>query len=53
MFGTLVISLPSNHEGGEVIVRHSKETKRFRTEDFEQSYISWLVSRPYRLGSVP
>ncbi|VUC31624.1 unnamed protein product [Clonostachys rosea] len=41
MFGTLVISLPSPHTGGDVIVKHCGEEKVFKTSQAEHSYISW------------
>jgi hypothetical protein len=44
MFGTLVIVLPSKHEGGEVRVTHAGETKIFESSifsDFGTSYAAW------------
>lgn len=47
MFGTLVVSLPSVHEGGELIARHSGDGKTFTTATnsaFQFNYIAWLVA---------
>ena len=44
MFGTLVIALPSKHEGGEVRVTHAGNTKLFETSqysEFDSSYLAW------------
>ncbi|KAK2047855.1 2OG-Fe(II) oxygenase superfamily protein [Colletotrichum somersetense] len=41
MFGTLVICLPSPHEGGDVVVKHAGQTKTFKTSKFEQSFACW------------
>jgi hypothetical protein len=46
MFATLVIALPSKHEGGEVRVSHAGQTEIFETSkysDFEASYLAWFV----------
>ncbi len=46
MFATLVICLPSQHEGGEVHVTHGKKKKIFKTaesSDFDFSYLCWFV----------
>lgn len=46
MFGTLVICLPSKHEGGAVHVRHGEETKVLETEktsEFDTSFIAWYA----------
>lgn len=41
MFGTLVICLPSAHEGGELVVRHRGSKMIFRTSDNQASYACW------------
>ncbi|KAK4187865.1 hypothetical protein QBC35DRAFT_463480 [Podospora australis] len=41
MFGTLVISLPSAHEGGDVIVQHGGKTKTFKISGTSLSSICW------------
>ncbi|KAK3400751.1 hypothetical protein B0T20DRAFT_152426 [Sordaria brevicollis] len=41
MFGTLVVSLPSAHQGGDVVVKHCGEKKTFKTSDTTQSFITW------------
>jgi hypothetical protein len=46
MFATLVIVLPSKHEGGEVRVTHSGNTKVFETSkfsEFDSSYLAWYA----------
>lgn len=46
MFATLVIALPSKHEGGEVRVTHGGQTKTFGTSkssEFDSSYLAWSV----------
>lgn len=41
MFGTLVISLPSAHQGGELVVKHCGEKQVFKTSAVAQSWASW------------
>ncbi|RDW69921.1 hypothetical protein BP5796_08318 [Coleophoma crateriformis] len=44
MFGTLVIALPSEHQGGQLVVTHLGQTKTFETSEvsaFEYSYLAW------------
>ncbi|KAK7409253.1 hypothetical protein QQX98_008563 [Neonectria punicea] len=41
MFGSLVICLPSAHQGGEVVLKHCGEKKIFKTSDFTQSIAYW------------
>ncbi|KAK4463495.1 hypothetical protein QBC42DRAFT_337508 [Cladorrhinum samala] len=41
MFGTLVICLPSAHEGGDVVAKHLGETKTFKTSIHQQSTVCW------------
>lgn len=41
MFGTLVICLPSAHQGGEVIVKHRHEKKILRSSKVAQGFMSW------------
>jgi hypothetical protein len=46
MFGTLVICLPSKHEGGEVHITHGGQRKVLRTADsseFKYTYLCWFV----------
>lgn len=46
MFGTLVVSLPSVHEGGELIARHNGDGKMFATATnsaFQFNHIAWWV----------
>ena len=41
MFGTLVISLPSAHTGGEVVVRHCGKKATYKTSEAYHSIIAW------------
>jgi hypothetical protein len=44
MFGTLVVSLPSKHEGGDVVATHKGESRTFSSSpgsDFGFSYAAW------------
>ncbi|EXJ60531.1 hypothetical protein A1O7_04684 [Cladophialophora yegresii CBS 114405] len=46
MFGTLVICLPSAHEGGELILSFNGETKSIETapnSEFAMSYAAWYA----------
>ncbi|KAI0148466.1 hypothetical protein GGR57DRAFT_505256 [Xylariaceae sp. FL1272] len=43
MFGTLVISLPSPHEGGDLVVKHCGSKKRYQTSSLDQSFICWYA----------
>ncbi|EON69319.1 hypothetical protein W97_08579 [Coniosporium apollinis CBS 100218] len=52
MFGTLVVCLPSKHKGGAVALRHKKQTKMFRTEDFKQSYAAWYSDVKHEVTEV-
>lgn len=61
MFGTLVVSLPSEHQGGAVVLKHQKDEYRFdsaRSSTFGTSFAAWYsdvfhevqkVSGGYRL----
>ena len=47
MFGTLVICLPSKHEGGEVRVSHGGQKKILDTaesSEFNYTYLCWFVA---------
>ncbi|PHH91119.1 hypothetical protein CDD83_1600 [Cordyceps sp. RAO-2017] len=41
MFGTLIICLPSAHQGGEVVLRHCGQKEVFKTSEAPQSFICW------------
>jgi hypothetical protein len=41
MFGTLVISLPSAHTGGDVVVKHRHEKKTLRSSEVELGFMCW------------
>ncbi|KAI0472942.1 hypothetical protein GGR56DRAFT_590546 [Xylariaceae sp. FL0804] len=61
MFGTLVVSLPSPHEGGQVLLKHHKKTGVFDSSEiplYHAGYAAWYsdvfhqvqkVTRGYRL----
>ncbi|KAL2410408.1 hypothetical protein ABEF95_000804 [Exophiala dermatitidis] len=61
MFGTLMICLPSSHQGGELVLTHNNDTIEFNTSptsDFDISYAAWYsdvlrdinpVTQGYRL----
>ncbi|OTA69482.1 hypothetical protein K449DRAFT_384422 [Hypoxylon sp. EC38] len=42
MFGTLVISLPSSHEGGDVIVTHKGYSRRYETSQHVMACAFWF-----------
>ncbi|KAI0148149.1 hypothetical protein F4776DRAFT_660322 [Hypoxylon sp. NC0597] len=42
MFGTLVISLPSSHEGGEVIVTHQGYSLKYETSRHDMASAFWF-----------
>ncbi|OTA97951.1 hypothetical protein M434DRAFT_26350 [Hypoxylon sp. CO27-5] len=42
MFGTLVISLPSSHEGGDVIVTHQGYSQRYETSRHDMACAFWF-----------
>src|SRR5271156_641312 len=44
MFGTLVVCLPSSHQGGDVVLSHNQEKYEFKTSlhsDFGMSFAAW------------
>ncbi|KAK4150553.1 hypothetical protein C8A00DRAFT_36858 [Chaetomidium leptoderma] len=41
MFGTLVICLPSPHEGGDVVLRHRGQTKTYKTSTAQPFILCW------------
>ncbi|KAI1767563.1 hypothetical protein GGR53DRAFT_99628 [Hypoxylon sp. FL1150] len=41
MFGTLVVSLPSPHEGGDVVVKHCGMEKILQTSEEEMACLFW------------
>ncbi|KAH7141955.1 hypothetical protein EDB81DRAFT_885007 [Dactylonectria macrodidyma] len=41
MFGSLAICLPSEHQGGEVSLKHSGQHKLFKTSEATQSFACW------------
>ncbi|KAK0739414.1 hypothetical protein B0T21DRAFT_255276, partial [Apiosordaria backusii] len=41
MFGTLIICLPSAHQGGEVVLKHQGQTAVYKTSEHKQSWACW------------
>lgn len=55
MFGTLVICLPSEHEGGQVHLTHGTREMLFDTAEssrFEFSYLAWFVPVLHPFGLI-
>ncbi|KAF9879326.1 hypothetical protein CkaCkLH20_02869 [Colletotrichum karsti] len=53
MFGTLVICLPSPHDGGEVVARHCGETKTLKTSKYrEGSFAAWYSDVSHEVRPV-
>ena len=55
MFGTLVVSLPSKHEGGDVVAMHKGESLTFRSSpgsDFGFSYAAWYSDVSHEVKAV-
>ncbi|KAE9367525.1 hypothetical protein N431DRAFT_348602 [Stipitochalara longipes BDJ] len=55
MFATLVIALPSKHEGGQVRVNHGGLTKVFETSkfsEFDSSYLAWFANVTHEIRPV-
>lgn len=43
MFGTLIITLPAEFEGGELVVTHAQETKRFKLRARKDDELCWAA----------
>ena len=55
MFATLVIALPSEHTGGDVLVQLRDEKHSLRTQglcDFGYSYLSWYADMNHSVSKV-
>ncbi|KAF2140234.1 uncharacterized protein K452DRAFT_231093 [Aplosporella prunicola CBS 121167] len=52
MFGTLVICLPSPHEGGDVEMRHGSMKKRFSTSTAGPSFVCWYSDVKHEIKEV-
>lgn len=55
MFGTLVICLPSKHEGGRVLLTHNKRKLEFSTADSSQfgtTYSAWYADVLHEVEEV-
>ena len=55
MVGTLVVSLPSAHTGGELVVEHGGESVTYRTSKEELSFVAFYADcrhevRPVKSG---
>lgn len=42
MFGTMVVCLPSAHEGGDLVLRHGDITKTFKSSEMQPSAFCWF-----------
>lgn len=42
MFGALVICLPSEHQGGDLVVKQRDVTKTFKTSEVQPSMACWF-----------
>ena len=52
MFGTLVICLPSAHEGGELVVSHNGSKKSFSTARYQPSFAAWYSDVVHQIKPV-
>ncbi|KAL8673255.1 MAG: hypothetical protein Q9168_002332 [Polycauliona sp. 1 TL-2023] len=55
MFSTLVIALPSEHTGGDVIVQHGDATHTLQTQglcDYDYSYLAWYADVNHSVSKV-
>ncbi|KAF2209750.1 hypothetical protein CERZMDRAFT_100156 [Cercospora zeae-maydis SCOH1-5] len=52
MFGTLVVCLPSAHEGGDLVLTHRRSTKRFATSKEQPSYACWYSDVQHEVQEV-
>ena len=52
MFATLVISLPSKHEGGELIVSHNGQDVRWSTAERSTAYGAWYSDVRHEVKDV-
>ncbi|PPJ53879.1 hypothetical protein CBER1_04604 [Cercospora berteroae] len=52
MLGTLVICLPSAHEGGDLVLTHRGSTKRFSTSREQPCYACWYSDVQHEVQEV-
>lgn len=55
MFGTLVVCLPSRHEGGKVLLTHNKRDAEFATAEhskFETTFAAWYSDVRHEVEKV-
>ncbi|EME89412.1 uncharacterized protein MYCFIDRAFT_213654 [Pseudocercospora fijiensis CIRAD86] len=52
MFATLVICLPSAHEGGDIVLSHKGAMKRFATSATQPSYACWYSDVTHEVKEV-
>ena len=52
MFSTMVISLPSFHDGGEVILKHGTLTETYASFQFRQSFAYWYSNVEHEVKPV-
>jgi 2OG-Fe(II) oxygenase superfamily len=52
MVGTLVVSLPSAHAGGELVVRHAGESKAYRASKEELTFVAFYADCRHEVTPV-
>lgn len=52
MFGTLVVVLPSAHEGGEIVLNHCGTKKVFKSSEHTQSFACWYADVSHEILPV-
>lgn len=54
MFGTMVISLPSAHKGGDVVVKHGGQKMTFKTSsgDNKPAMLCWYSDAHHKVLPV-
>lgn len=52
MFGTLVICLPAEHQGGDVILTHGDQSLKFCTSACQPSYLCWYADVRHEITEV-
>ena len=52
MVGTLVVSLPSAHTGGELVVGHAGESKAYRASKEDLTFVAFYADCPHEVTPV-
>lgn len=52
MFGTLVVSMPSKHQGGDLVLKHGGSTKVFQTSTEAASFACWYADVSHEILPV-